>query len=241
MEYYNPQNNSSKVYAAATTVVLMGLMALAASFINIVVEIRDPEIEAIEIEYVEELAQLPETLPTPRVDDARVQSVESSHDAHEEVAMENTSNQTSGRAEKTQTMDPRAMFNPTSGITPDEELTSGNRLAPDGDGEERKGTGTGDNVRGLVEFDGGISADDVLPGHLDLPQGNNSVGRVTVKIEVDNLGRVVRAQVQQQGTTTSDSQLRENARRAALNTRFKADSSSLKPRSGVIRYVFKVN
>lgn len=244
MEYYKTTDNRSKIYAGVTTFVVMALMVVGVSFINIVVVPTHEDLHDIEIEYLDEVAEEVRELPEPEpqrepTPPPPVQSVDRNLVAYEEPAPADTRAETSGDEPKTQTVNPNALFKPTAGTTPDNEVAHGNSLAPQGEAEQHKGEGTGNNVTGNVDFDGGLTRKDVLPGYPE-PTGNNEVGKVAVKIEVDYLGKVTRAVIQQKGTTTSNSTLRKNALDAARNTRFKADSTSMRPRTGILTYTYKV-
>lgn len=223
MEYYNPIDNSSKRYAAAVTLAVMVLVGVLISQLSIIVELRSAEDYAIEIEYVE-----PEEPEQP-----------DSKQAYEQESKDNTRNQTSGKQEQTQTINPNALFKPTAGTTSNQEVVHGNRLAPEAESESHKGEDTGLNVIGDLELDGGLQSRGVVAGY-PRPQGNNAVGRVIIEIIVDSDGKVISANIRQQGTTTSDQTLRNNALKAARKTKFKPDPTRI-TQSGTISYKYNVN
>ena len=243
MEYYNPINNSSKKYAAVITIVVMAVVAFAVSYITIVVEPMHPEELVVAIEYLEpeEIVEPPQPKPQPQpVEQPKTTTPQPKpQQAHQNEAKENTSNQTSGKEAQTQTVNQMALFKPTAGITPDEEVVDGNRLAPEGENESHSGEGTGLNVTGDVDFDGGLRTRGMLGGY-PRPSGNNAVGKVVVAVVVNSDGKVESATVVGQGTTTNDRTLRENAIRAALETKFKPDPSRM-TQTGTITYTYKVN
>lgn len=240
MEYYNPIDHSSKLYAAVITVVVMAVVSLLVSYITI--EIKPTEqLSYVEIEYVEEEIveeEPPKPQPSaadmPKVENRRPQPTQ----VYENVAKDNTRNQTSGEEPKTQTVNQQAMFKPTAGTTTDEEVVHGNTLAPEGEEDSHKGEGTGLNVIGDVEFDGGLAGRGVVAGY-PRPKGNNAVGRVVVSVVVDSEGNVVEAYIRAQGTTTSDTNLRNNALSAARKTKFKPDPTRM-TQSGTISYKYTV-
>lgn len=240
MEYYNPIDHSSKLYAAVITVVVMAVVSLLVSYITI--EIKPTEqLSYVEIEYVEEeivAKEPPKPQPSaadmPKVENRRPQPTQ----AYENVAKDNTRNQTSGEEPKTQTVNQQAMFKPTAGTTTDEEVVHGNKLAPEGEEDSHKGEGTGLNVIGDVEFDGGLAGRGVVAG-FQRPKGNNAVGKVIVSVVVDSEGNVVEAYIRAQGTTTSDTNLRNNALSAARKTKFKPDPTRM-TQSGTISYKYTV-
>ena len=239
MEYYNPIDNSSKRYAAIITVVVLALIALAVSYITIEVELQRSDVYAVEIEYLE-----PEEPPVEepkrvvsQVEAKVVNPRPQPKQANENPAPKQTFNQTSGQAEATQTINQNALFKPSAGTTPDSDITEGNRLAPEGDKEEHKGEGTGLNIIGDVDFDGGLQGR-VLAGYPH-PKGNNAMGKVVVAVVVDSDGKVVSATIKAQGTTTTDTELRNNAINAAKRTKFKPDAERM-TQSGTITYNYKV-
>lgn len=242
MEYYNPIDHSSKLYAAAITVVVMAVVSLLVSYITI--EIKPTEqLSYVEIEYVEEEIveeEPPKPQPSaadmPKVENRRPQPTQ----VYENVAKDNTRNQTSGEEPKTQTVNQQAMFKPTAGTTTDEEVVHGNKLAPEGEEDSHTGEGTGLNVIGDVEldFDGGLKGRGVVAGY-PRPKGNNAEGKVIVSVVVDSEGNVVEAYIRGQGTTTSDTNLRNNALSAARKTKFKPDPTRM-TQSGTITYNYTV-
>lgn len=241
MEYYNPIDNSSKRYATAVTLVVMVLVGVLISQLSIIVELRNAEDYAIEIEYVEpEEASQPDRQEVAKVEQPKTTTTRTdSKQAYEQESKDNTRNQTSGQEEQTQTLNPNALFKPTAGTTADQEVVHGNRLAPEGESESHKGEGTGLNVIGDIELDGGLQSRGVVAGY-PRPKGNNAVGRVVVEIVVDSDGKVISANIRQQGTTTSDQTLRNNALKAARNTKFKPDPTRM-TQSGTISYKYNVN
>ena len=241
MEYYNPIDNSSKRYAAAVTLVVMVLVGVLISQLSIIVELRNAEDYAIEVEYVEpEEASQPDRQEVAKVEQPKTTTTRTdSKQAYEQESKDNTRNQTSGQEEQTQTLNPNALFKPTAGTTADQDVVHGNRLAPEGESESHKGEGTGLNVIGDIELDGGLQSRGVVAGY-PRPKGNNAVGRVVVEIVVDSDGKVISANIRQQGTTTSDQTLRNNALKAARNTKFKPDPTRM-TQSGTISYKYNVN
>ena len=242
MEYYNPIDNSSKRYAAAVTLAVMVLVGVLISQLSIIVELRNAEDYTIEIEYVEpeEASQPDKRQEVAKVEQPKTTTTRTdSKQAYEQESKDNTRNQTSGQEEQTQTLNPNALFKPTAGTTADQEVVHGNRLAPEGESESHKGEGTGLNVIGDIELDGGLQSRGVVAGY-PRPKGNNAVGRVVVEIVVDSDGKVISANIRQQGTTTSDQTLRNNALKAARNTKFKPDPTRM-TQSGTISYKYNVN
>lgn len=75
--------------------------------------------------------------------------------------------------------------------------------------------------------------------YLDRPGSNfREQGNVVIDIWVDKAGKVVRAEVSLRGTTIVDSNLRNQALRAALNSNFTADANAPELQRGTITYTF---
>ena len=114
----------------------------------------------------------------------------------------------------------------------------GNRLAPDGE-EQNKGEGTGYNLQGSDQLDAGLQGRGLREG-LPKPRTNyNTEGVVVVKVTIDSDGNVLTADVNLQGTTTSDATLHKLAKEAAKKAKFRASERTVQ--GGTITYHFKLN
>ena len=74
----------------------------------------------------------------------------------------------------------------------------------------------------------------------DNPCGNES-GRVAVQVKVDRNGNTVSVTVGVQGTTTPNSCLKEQARKAAMETKWSPDPNASEIQVGKIIYTFSLN
>lgn len=110
----------------------------------------------------------------------------------------------------------------------------GDQGRPDGLREINRYEGQGGQGGGPAFSLGGRGAK-----FLDKP-GNNfrEQGNVVVDIWVDRNGKVTRAEVNLRGTTIVDSNLRNQAVRAALNSSFTADANAADLQRGTITYTF---
>lgn len=110
----------------------------------------------------------------------------------------------------------------------------GDQGRPDGLREINRYDGQGGQGGGPTFSLGGRGAK-----YLDKP-GNNfrEQGNVVVDIWVDKSGKVIRAEVNLRGTTIVDSNLRNQAVRAALNSNFTADDNAPDLQKGTITYTF---
>lgn len=233
MEYYDPIDHTSRRYAAVVTVVLMSLLALLASVIRVEVHPTERLVPPLEIlfESVDEVEEpQPEVVQSAPTDVRRDRAP-----AHVETATRESSVQTSGDAEKTQTLNPAALFKPTVGNSA-ERVSAGNRLAPDGDEESNRGEGAGFNLQGTDQLDAGLQGRGLREGLPKPSTTFNSAGKVVVYVTVDSDGNVTSAEVRQTGTTTQDPTLRKLALEAARKAKFRPSSRTTQ--GGTITYVF---
>ncbi len=76
---------------------------------------------------------------------------------------------------------------------------------------------------------------------IPAPQYNsNSQGKVVIKVWVDRDGKVIRAEFNPKGSTTSDAKLIQASRDAALKARFNSDINAPEEQVGSLTYLFKV-
>ncbi len=152
-------------------------------------------------------------------------------------ARSETSNQTEGLAEVTQTVPP-ALFRPVVG-TSSEAVPVGNRLAPDGAEESHRGEGSGYNLQDTDQLDAGLQGRGLREG-LPRPSTNyNTAGTVAVYVTIDSEGNVTNAEVDLAGTTTSDATLHRLAIEAAQRAKFRP--SSCTEQGGRITYNFRLH
>lgn len=235
MEYYDPIDHAPRRYAALVTVVVMTAAGLLLSLVDI--EVRSPKRSEmpLEIEFVEEVV---EELPKPSVQQSAPTDVRRDRaQAHVERATKEQSMQTEGVAEKTETINPNALFKPTVGSS-SEEVPQGNRLAPDGERERHKGEGSGYNLQGADQLDAGLQGRGLREGLPKPSTRYNTAGRVVVYVTIDSDGNVLTAKVDLDGTTTSDETLRKLAVEAAMKAKFKPSQRTAQ--GGRITYDFKL-
>lgn len=236
MEYYDPIDHSSKRYAAVITAVVMLGVVLFLSLIEVELGSQSRVTPPLEILFEEEIPQeqpkrVPQqSAPTDQRRDLRP--------AHVEEATSEASNQTSGEAERTETVNPNALFKPTVGNSA-ESVPTGNRLTPDGDEERNRGEGTGYNLQGTDQLDAGLQGRGLREGLPKPATRYNTAGRVVVYVTIDSDGNVLTANVDLDGTTTSDATLRRLAVEAAKKAKFKPSSRT--EQGGKITYDFKLH
>lgn len=236
MEYYDPIDRSLKRYAAVVTLVVMLCGALLLSLIDIEVGATSKAEAPLEILIEEEAeSETPKRVPQQS---APADQRRDLRPAHVEEAKTESSNQTSGEAERTETVNPNALFKPTVGNST-ETVPTGNRLAPDGEKEQNRGEGTGYNLQGTDQLDAGLQGRGLREGLPKPATRYNTAGRVVVFVTIDSDGNVLTANVDLDGTTTSDATLRRLAVEAALKAKFKPSTRT--EQGGKITYDFKLH
>lgn len=198
------------------------------------VPIKEYSEPPFEIEFIEE--SVPEPPKPVRQQSAPTDVRRDRAPAHVEKAKREQSVQTEGEAEKTQTVNPNALFKPVMGNS--EEVATGNRLAPDGERESHKGEGSGYNLQGTDQLDAGLQGRGLREGLPKPSTHYNTAGRVVVYVTIDSNGNVLTAKVDLDGTTTSDETLRRLAVEAARKAKFKPSQRT--EQGGRITYDFKL-
>lgn len=236
MEYYNPIDHTSRYVALGVTVVVVGIIAVMLSFIRIEVVPVVHDEPPLEIILEEEMDE--ETPHRQRQQSAPTDQRRDLAPAHVDEASSESSNQTEGTAEVTQTVNPNALFRPVVG-TSSEQVAVGNRLAPDGPEESHRGEGSGYNLQGTDQLDAGLQGRGLREG-LPRPSTNyNTAGTVVVYVTIDSEGNVTNAEVDLSGTTTSDATLRRLAVEAARRAKFRPSSRT--EQGGRITYNFRLH
>ena len=237
MEYYDPIDRTSRSVAIVATVVFAVAVVLGVVFIRISLDAAKEREHSLDIIF-EELIEEPKAEPEQvRQQSAPTDQRRDKAPAHVENSKTESSNQTSGEAEKTQTVNPNALFKPVTGNSA-EMVPEGNRLAPDGDRELNRGEGTGYNLQGTDQLDAGLQGRGLREG-LPKPSTNyKTSGTVVVRVEINADGNVTSAKVILEGTTTTDTQLHKLAEEAARKAKFRPSERTLQ--GGTITYVFKL-
>lgn len=236
MEYYDPIDRGPRRIAAVVTVVVVAVVATILSFVTFVLDVVDRREPPVEIVFEDEVLEEPTPKPVKQ-QSAPTDQRRDKAPAHEAEAKSESSRQTSGEAEKTETINPAALFKPVVGNS-SESVPEGNRLAPDGEKEQNNGEGAGYNLQGTDQLDEGLQGRGLREG-LPKPSTNyNKEGIVVVRVEVDSDGNVTHAQVDLSGSTTTDATLHSLAVEAAKKAKFRPSERTVQ--GGTITYVFKL-
>ena len=222
---------SSKHYAYIFSAVYVILLALVFRFGEFSMRPKEqPQSDIIYIEYVKpEPPPKPKPRPAPKVKEAP---------RHEHLAPRDNSQQASGKAEETRTVNQRALFKMSKdGV--DKPANAGNPYARQDTVTTASGTGGGLNPIGNEALDEGLQGRGLvgtLP-HPIYPAGNRG-GKVVVRVTVNQAGEVTEAAYEPKGSTTSDKALVDAALSAARKARFTESKAFLQ--GGRITYVFRM-
>ena len=227
MRYYIPNDKQPVRWAAMITALYVVVLALLFVFVKFDMESMRTADEIL-IEFIE-----PEAVPEPQPPQPKVAEPQ----MHDHVAAEDNEQQVSGTDTETRTVNPRALFHMAKGGS-DEPENAGNPKAAEADKEAAKGDGGGLNPVGNAELDKGLQGRGLV-GQLPLPSfPGNSSGKVVIRVQVDQNGRVTTAVFEPVGSTLSDGAMIEAARQAALKARFTESRSFVE--GGTITYYFNL-
>lgn len=226
MQYYDPNDKSPRRWAviAAAAYALL----LAVSFAMVSFDFR-PALEkpgdTILVEFIE-----PKEPPAPVV------KVANEPRMHDRPAAEERTAQVSGKDEKSQSPNPKAMFKMNKGGA-DEPDNAGNPRAPQGE-DKASGKGPGLNPDGLDQLDKGLQGRGLV-GNLPKPAypGTKS-GKIVIRVTVGPKGDVTSAAFEPKNSTESDSELIAAAIAAARKARFTESRAAVQ--GGTITYLFRM-
>lgn len=219
----------SKHYAYIFTTLYV--VVLLAVFLFVDVSTRPKEMAASDIIYIEMVKEeppRPKPKPAPKVKEAP---------RHENLAPRDNTQQASGKAEETRTVNQRALFK-MSKDGADNPANAGNPYAKQDTVTTASGTGGGLNPVGNDALDEGLQGRGLI-GSLPqpiYPPGNDG-GKVVVRVTVNKSGVVTEAAFQPKGSTLSKKAFVDAAIAAARKARFTESAAFVQ--GGTITYVFK--
>ena len=223
---------SSKHFAYIFSALYVALLALAFRFGEFTIRPKEqPQSDIIYIEYVKpEPPPKPKPKPAPKVKEAP---------RHEKLAPRDNTQQASGKAEETRTVNQRALFKMSKNGA-DKPANAGNPYAKQDTVTTDAGTGGGLNPMGNEMLDEGLQGRGLV-GALPQPiyPAGNKGGKVVVRVAVNQAGVVTEAAYEPKGSTTSDKALIDAALVAARKARFTESKAFVQ--GGKITYLFKMN
>lgn len=225
MNYYEEEDNRPALYGGVATVAYV--MVVAALLLLTYFPITEKATsEMMVIEFVEE----PQPQPKP--------VVTAQAPRHENLSVNQNTQQVTGTDEVTQTVNQRAIFRSNKGGV-DEPEDVGNPYAKKADENRAHGDGGGLNSAGNDQLDEGLRGRGLV-GTLPVPSypGNVS-GKIVIRVTVDQHGKVTEAEYESKGSTSSDAGLVAAAIAAAKRAQFTESRSFIQ--GGTITYNFKLN
>lgn len=188
------------------------------------------ESDIIYIDMVKEEPPKPKSPPRPKVKEAP---------RHENFSTKDNTQQASGKAEVTRTVNPKALFK-MSKDGADKATNAGNPYAHKDTVTTAAGSGGGLNPIGNEALDEGLQGRGLV-GSLPQPiyPAGNRGGKVVIRVTVNRNGVVTEAAFEPKGSTTSDKALVDAALVAARKARFTESRAYLQ--GGRITYIFKMN
>lgn len=221
----------SKHFAYIFTALYVVVLAAAFRFGEFSIRPKEqPQSDIIYIEYVKpEPPPKPKPKPAPKVKEAP---------RHENLAPRDNTQQASGKAEETRTVNQRALFK-MSKDGADKPANAGNPYAKQDTVATASGTGGGLNPVGNDALDEGLQGRGLV-GSLPQPiyPAGNKGGKVVVRVAVNQSGIVTEAAYEPKGSTTSDKALVDAALVAARKARF-TEAQAFK-QGGRITYLFRM-
>ena len=218
-------------FAYIFTALYVVLLAVAFQFGEFSIRPKEhPQSDIIYIEYVKsDPPPKPEPEPAPKVKEAP---------RHENLAPRDNSQQVSGKAEETRTVNQRALFK-MSKDGADKPANAGNPYAKRDTVTKAAGTGGGLNPVGSDALDEELQGRGLV-GSLPQPiyPDGNKGGKVVVRVAVNQSGLVTEAAFEPKGSTTSDKALVDAAIAAARKARFTESKAFVQ--GGRITYVFRM-
>lgn len=199
------------------------------------IEIQPKERQSSDIIYIEMVKPTPPPPPKPQPQPTP-KSTETMR--RENIAPQDNSQQVSGKAEETRTVNQRALFKMSKDGT-DKPANAGNKYAKRDTVTKAAGTGGGLNPIGTEALDAGLQGRGLissLPQPI-YPEGNKG-GKVVVRVAVNQSGYVTEAAFEPKGSTTSDKSLVDAAVAAARKARFTESKAFVQ--GGRITYVFRM-
>lgn len=222
---------SSKYFAYISAAAYVVLLVSVFCFGEVTLRPKEQsQSDIIYIEYVKpEPPPPPKPKPTPQVKEAP---------RHEKLATHDNTQQVSGKAEETRTVNQRALFK-MSKSGADKPANAGNPYAKQDTVATAAGTGGGLNPVGNEALDEGLQGRGLVG---DLPQpiypAGNKGGKVVVRVAVNQAGMVTEAAYEPKGSTTSDKALIDAAVAAARKARFTESRAFVQ--GGRITYLFSM-
>lgn len=248
MEYYNPNDNSTKRYAAITTLVVLALFVIVACFISITVIPSERSIVSAVVEVValpedkaEEEKKPIENRPIGDVTAKDKQTVHQPKESPEPKSQASKGEDKVTENEQPQ-VDQKTLFKEDVVDTTTTETLSTGSNAVQGDTKKDSGNSGGSDTKGYDRLSEGLRNRGLLNGMpLGEPEKDyNEEGIVVLRVTVAPDGRVIKAEPISLGAANETEKLRKLAKEAALDPEKTMFNPSDGETVGTIKYVFKL-
>lgn len=248
MEYYNPNDNSTKRYAAITTLVVLALFVTVACFISITVIPSERSIVSVVVEVdaspedkTEEEKKPIENRP---IGDVTAKDKQTVHQPKESPAPKSQASKGEDKVTENEQpqVDQKALFKEDVVDTTTTETVSTGSNAVQGDTKKDSGNDGGPDPEGYDRLSEGLRNRGLLNGRpLGEPEKDyNEEGIVVLRVTVAPDGRVITAEPISLGAANDSEKLRKLAIEAALDPQKTMFNPSDGETVGTITYVFKM-
>lgn len=248
MEYYNPNDNSTKRYAAITTLAVLALFVIAACFISITVIPSERSIVSAVVEVVapteDKADEEKKPIENKPIGDVTAKDKQTVHQPKE--SPEPKSQASKGEDKVTENVQPqvnqKALFNAdVDGTTATMTVSTGSN-AVQSDTKKDSGDSGGSDSEGYDRLSEGLRNRGLLNGRpLGEPEKDyNEEGIVVVRVTVAPDGRVIKAEPISLGAANDTEKLRKLAIDAALDPQKTMFNPSDGETVGTITYKFKM-
>lgn len=250
MEYYNPNDNSTKRYAAITTLVVLALFVIVACFISITVIPSERSIVSVVVEVVappeDKAEEEKKPIENRPIGDVTAKDRQTVHQPKE--SPEPKSQASKGEDKVTENVQPQVMDKAlfvadVVGPTATDAVSTGSNAAQS-DTKKDSGDSGGSDSEGDDSLSEGLRNRGLSTGiALPLPVGYNSNTEASVEVYLtaDAAGNVIPTSVGVklgENTTTMDNELWEAAKEAAKKAKFKPSDL---PTNETITYNFGIH
>ena len=248
MEYYNPNDNNTKRYAAIATLAVLALFVIVACFISITVIPSERGIISAVVEVVAPPEDKTEEAPKP-IENKPIGSVTAKDRQtvnQPKESPEPKSQASKGEDKVTENMQPQVMDKAlfvadVVGTTTTETVSTGSN-AVQGDTNKKSGDNSGSDYKGYDRLSEGLRNRGLLNGRpLGEPEKDyNEEGIVVLRVTVAPDGRVMTAEPISLGAANDSEKLRKLAIDAALDPQKTMFNPSDGETVGTITYKFKM-
>lgn len=246
MEYYNPNDNSTKRYAAITTLVVLALFVIVACFISITVIPSEHSIVSAVVEVVappeDKADEEKKPIENRPIGDVTAKDRQTVHQPKESPAPKSQASKGEDKVtenEQPQVMDKAMFVADVVGTTATDAVSTGSNFTQ-GESDKDSGNSDGSDSEGDNRLSEGLRNRGLARPLGEPEKDYDEEGIVVLRVTVATDGRVINAEPTILGAANDSEKLRKLAKEAALDpqkTMFKpSDGETV----GTITYEFKI-